>query len=335
MNPRRWYAFDAIDDSLYNIRYYFVPFNLWRYAALVIVTSVVGARAGYGAFGDVAAVLAGVEADLRLTQPAAELAVEYVDLFVVAVALLVLLVFVSAVFEFVFVDLLVDDDLRIRKLFRRRWREGGALFLFRVTITAAFFGSSYVAVGLYRNAEEPVAPLFLLAAIVALLALAFSILNGLTTDFAVPIMVVDDRGLPTAWIRLANLLRADPRQFGVYVVLRGMLNAIILVGATVVSVFIGTTLGLPLAGVGYAAGLTSSGLDAVLATAAGLALAIVLVVIYVVLLLLMLAVFVQLPIRFFLRVYPIYVLGYADEKYAVLEPRPADITLLDFLLGRK
>lgn len=335
MEPRRWYAFDAVDDSLYNLRYYFVPFHLWRYVVLVVVTSLVGARAGYGAFGDVAAVAAGVEADLRLTRPAVEIAVEHVDVFAAALALLAFLVFVSAVFEFVFVDVLVDDELRLRKLVRRRWRQGASLFVFRVAATAVFFGSSYIAVGLYRNADGSTAPLIVLAAAVAALALAFSILNGLTTDFAVPIMTVDGRGLPHAWIRLTKLVNAEPRQFGVYVLVRGLLNALTLVGATVVSVVVGATLGLPLAGVGYALNLTSGGLDAALATAAGLALAVTLVVVYVVLLLVMLAVFVQLPVRFFLRVYPIYVLGYADESYAVLEPRPADISLFDFVLGRK
>lgn len=335
MDWRRWYALDAVDDSLYRLRYYFVPFDLWRYVLLVVVTSVAGARAGYGAVGDVTAVAVGVEADLRLTRPAVELVVDNVDVFAAAVALLAVVVYVSAVFEFVFVDVLVDDDLRLRRMLRRRWRDGAELFVFRVAATLAFFGSSYVAVGLFDGADGGAAPLFVLAAAVAALALAFSVVNGLTTDFVVPIMKVDDRGLGGAWIRLVHLVRGEPRQFGFYVVVRGMVNGVILVGATVVSVVVGATLGLPVAGLGYAFGLTSGGLDAAAATAAGFALALVLVALYAVLLLVLLAVFVQLPVRFFLRCYPIYVLGHVDDGYAVLESRPADISLVDFILGRK
>ncbi len=335
MDWRRWYAFDAVFDSLYKLRYYFVPFDLWRYVALVVVTAVVGSRAGYGAVGDVATFAVGVEADLRLTRPAVELAVDNVDLFAAAVALLAVLVFVSAVFEFVFVDILWEDDLSLRKLFSQRLREGFSLFVFRVAATAAFFLSSYVAVGLLRNSTESTAGLIPLAAAVALLALGFSVVNGLVTDFAVPIMIADGRRLDDAVVEVVKLFRREPRQLSLYVGVRLLLNAAILVGATVVSVVVAATIGLPLAGLGYAVELTSGGLDAALATAAGVAVAVVLVVIYLVLLLVFLAVFVQLPVRFYLRCYPLYVLGYTDERYRLLEERPADISLLDFLLGRK
>lgn len=335
MDWRKWHALDAVDDSLYKLRYYFVPFDLKKYLVLVLVTSVVGARAGYGVFGDVTTVFAGVEADLRLTRPAAELVLESVDLLLAAAALFAVVLFFSAVFEFVFVDVLVDEELRLRRMIGRRWRDGLALFGFRLAATTAFFGTSYVAVGLYRNADEATVAVAPLVAAVAFVAFATSLVNGLTTDFAVPIMIADGRGLGDAWVKLVRLLKAHPRQFGFYVVFRGAVNAAALLGATAVSFTVGATLALPLAGFGYAVGLTSEGLDAVLATAAGVTLAVSLAAVYLVLLAVLLAVFVQLPVKLFLRCYPLYVLGRFDERYALLEPRPADISLLDFVLGRK
>lgn len=335
MDWRRWYALDAVDDALYRLRYYFVPFDLKRYLVLLLVTSVVGARAGYGVFGDITTFFAGVEADLRLTRPAVELVLDDVDLFVAAAGLLALFLLVSAVFEFVFVDVLAEDEIRLRRLVRSRWREGLALFGFRVAATIAFFATSYIAVGLYRDAVQASAAVAPLVVGVAAVAFATSLVNGLTTDFVVPIMVVEDHGLGDGWVKLVKLLKAHPSQFGFYVVFRGAVNAFVLVGATVVSVVLGATLALPLAGFGYASGLTSGGLDAALATAAGVALVVTLAAVYVFLLILLLAVFVQLPVRLFLRCYPIYVLGYVDDRYAILEPRPADISLLDFVLGRK
>ncbi|MFW5930045.1 MAG: DUF7544 domain-containing protein [Halobacteriota archaeon] len=334
MESQRPYAVEALFDSVYHLRYYFVPFELRRYAALVLITSVVGARAGYGAVGDGLALAAGVELDVRLTKPAAETMFESTGLYVAGGAvLLVFILYVSALFEFVFVEVLRTDERRLKRHLRRHRLKAASLAVFRGIATLGFVLTSLAAVEAYRLSRSAFGGFLGIVVLVGLLAFAFSLVNGLTTDFVVPMMVVDRRGLVASWVELLEVARHDVRQLLVYVAVRLVINAVILSGAALASLFLGGFLGLPLAGLGYGLGLLSG--DAALEELAGVLLVVVLVVLYVALLLATLALFVQLPAKLLMRSYPLYVLGYLDEGYRTLDPRPSGISTWDFLLGRR
>ncbi|GAA0298523.1 DUF7544 domain-containing protein [Halarchaeum salinum] len=181
------------------------------------------------------------------------------ELFVAAIAGLVLLGLVlgalSATFQFVFVDALVTGDVAIRRPFAAHWRDGVRVFAFELAV-----GLPALAVGVLAVAPLlvglPAGPFFLLLLPVAgLLALLASVVVGFTRAFVVPIVYHTDVGVLAAWRRLLGVVRANPGEYGAFVVVNFVLALIagVIVGigafvaALVVTIPFGIVFGLPFA----------------------------------------------------------------------------------------
>lgn len=315
-------VFRSLADAAMKTRLFFRPFDLRRYAAVAAVTAFVGVRAGYGSITNLAAFVF-FDGGVNATEPLAETVAETVDIFVLGVLAVAVATFVSALAEFVLIDLLRTDETRPRRFARNRLGAGARLFVFRLVATASFFIAAAGVASLVGSAPDGVVSLAVVAALA--FGILVSLINGFTTDFVAPVMVVRDCSLVEGWRVFAHLLARKPSAFAGYAVVRAVANLLVAVGATVAALVVAAFYALPIAGLSLALGLTAEGFDSLFTTVAGFVLLVVVLVVYVVLVAASVAVLVQLPVRLLFRSWSLYFLGDMDEEYEMLnKPDPEE-----------
>ncbi|MDZ7687214.1 MAG: hypothetical protein U5J64_00580 [Halobacteriales archaeon] len=310
-------------DAVVKTRLFLLPFELRRYAVVALVTTFVGVRAGYGSVTNLGAVFL-FDGDLNTTEPPVAVLAETVggfDLLVVGGFAVVLAVFISAVAEFVLIDVLRTDETDVGRYARDRVGDGARLFVFRSVATVVVFVPAVVLSTLVESAPDSVVTTAVVSVLVS--GVVVSLVNGFTTDFVAPVMVVRDCSLLEGWRAFSRVLVRQPIAFVGYAVARSVVNLAVAVGATVAAVAVAAFYALPLAGLSLAMGLTTEGQglspEVLVTTVAGFVLLVVVLVVYVALVAASVAVLVQLPVRLFFRSWSLYFLGEVEETYETLE----------------
>jgi hypothetical protein len=242
-----WYAIDAIDDAIDATRAFLFPFSLGRWARLALITIFLGAggiggqfsnlqnfgnfgsfddeqgaTGGAGGFGDPSGPGAGGGSPADFGQ--------FLDgpglgllLGVVGVILLLVLLFgiLSATMEFVFVDVLSRDDVRVREPFKRVFGKGLRLFGFRIGLqllfAVPFLGVIAAALTGVVGFEQIGAAGVLFGILVfGGLAILSGLVTSFTTQFVVPVMLATDETVLGGWRRLWPRLREQWKQTVVY-----------------------------------------------------------------------------------------------------------------------
>jgi hypothetical protein len=316
-------VFGSMFDAVVKTRLFFSPFELRRYAVVALVTAFVGVRAGYGSVTNLVAVFL-FDGVTQVEPPVSLLAeaVGMVDLIVVGAVAIAFAIFVSAVAEFVLIDVLRTNETRVRRYARNRVGDGARLFVFRSAATVAVFLPAVATSFLAGNAPDSVVGASVVTAVV--LGVFVSLVNGFTTDFVAPVMVVRDCSVVEGWRGFSRVLARQPFAFVGYAVARSVVNLMVAVGAAVAAVVVAGFYALPVAGLSLALGLTAEGLDAVVSTVAGFVLLVVVLAVYVALVAASVAVLVQLPVRLFFRSWSLYFLGDIEEEYETLEKPDGD-----------
>ncbi|WP_277553305.1 DUF7544 domain-containing protein [Halobaculum limi] len=354
-----WNGVDAVDDALDATRAFLFPATFGRWARLAVVTlfgrggggasrvasngANLAAQAGNGSVptgaGGTAAVAVVIAALatlvdgslLSIATPTGPLQVGDVPdvsstlaIAAAAAVLLIILLFaiISSVFEFVLVDAIARDSIRLVRDTRRHLLNGFRFLGFQIGLTAAFVVPlAAVTAALVLSETSPMAildrPLVVVAAVLAILVyvLVFAFISRFTREFVVPAMVADGSGVIDGWRRVWPLLRGNLGQTLVYLVMHLLVGiGIGIVGAVLTLVglvAVGTVAGI----VGLVVGAVVGGTGGDLGVGAG-ALAAVIVGVP----LLVVAVF--LPIRVltttYLRAYELAALGRFSERLDLL-----------------
>jgi hypothetical protein len=324
------YALDAIDDAATATRELLWPFDLGRWLRLVVVVFFLGGAAGNSGlapFQFSGSAPSGFESaptpsgSPEMALPGGtELAV--IGAIVGVIALLVLgFLLVGSVMEFVFVESLREEQVRVRAYWSRYWGQGLRLFGFRLVLALLSLG---VVVGIFAAALGPYflgfggAPLaFILLAIpvFVLLSVVSGLLGGFTTMFIVPVMLLEDRGLLSAWRRFWPTLRTQWKQYAAYAVVGWVLQLAAGIAASVAVGFAAVVAGIPLGIVG----LVGIGLLGVAEIVGGIVVAIAAVLFGLVVLALVLLV--GVPVQAYLRYHALFVLGDTDAAFDVIPER--------------
>ncbi|MFB6160517.1 MAG: hypothetical protein ABEJ61_04990 [Haloferacaceae archaeon] len=307
------YAVDDVDDAVAATRSFLWPVDRGRWVRLAVVVFFVDGGGGVpfqftgGAPGGAEPSPPGgpgvpAAPDAVPSVGGADLADLAVVAALVALVGLVLLGFllVGSVMEFVLVESLRREAVTIRRYWRERWRQGVRLFAVRLVLGVLVLG----VVGLLLAAA--LAPLLLgtgafslvallVAVPVVVVAVAIGLVDGFTTMFVVPVMVVEDRGVLAAWRRFWPTATGQWKQYAAYAVGGVVLQAAAGIAAGVVTLLAAAVLAVPfgvvaLVGVGLLGVLSVAGW-AVIALAAllfGLGTAVV-------------ALLVAVPVQTFLR----------------------------------
>lgn len=229
-----WYAVEALDDALDETRALLLPFDAGTWVRLAVVAVFAGGtppQAPSVSWDVPVQPTVGYDWQFGVpTVPAFVLAV-----LAAAVAFGVAFALVGSVMEFVLVDALRSRDVRIAGPFRERVGAGLRLFGFRVVVAAVVLlaVAGVVVPAVLAAATGTALPLLALVVTVPLLAVAgtaASVVLEFTTAFVVPLMAEHGGGVLDGWRRLSPTLRAEWREFGVYV----LVKLVLLVGASVV-----------------------------------------------------------------------------------------------------
>lgn len=335
-----WYALSTLDDARRATKSLLLPVDRGRWLRLALIAFFVGGLGGGGGSGggggqgtvnySIDEVPSWVPGEFPpLEAPPVRSVAAVVAAIVVLVALLGLAYLViGSVMEFVFVEGVRRQNVRIRAPFRTYLRPGLRLFGFRVFVGLLIFvlvAIPIVGAVLGGLSLSPAFFLLLLPVVfvVGFVALAVGIVLQLTTDFVVPTMLEEDRGVLDAWRRVLPLLRAEWQQAALYVLVRYALAIGAAIAVGLVVVLLALVVALPFVVVG---GL----LYAVLASMGGPGTAgwLVLGVVGALygLAVVLVSLFVQVPVVTYFRYYALFVLGEFDSSLDLVSSLRADVT---------
>ena len=332
------HAVDDLEDALSATRAFLFPFDAGRWLRLAIVAFFVGGVGSaptsgfqFGGGGGGSVDTGGV----GTTPP--EITGELLSLVLLVAGVLVaiglVVGFVGSVMEFVLVASLRDEEVHVRRYFREHWRAGARLFGFRLALTllaaalvavpilALVFGTGGpAAVG---GPGEVFGLLLLLLPLALVAGIAFSLVNGFTTFFVVPVMLLEGDGVLASWRRFYGTLRAEWKEYLVFVVVTFVLSLVV---ATAVGIVVGIAAFLVvvpfvLLGLGgfLAAGALGSG--GIGAASLPVLLAVGLLGLLAFLLVVFVAAVVQVPVVTYFRYYALLVLGDTDEALDLVPER--------------
>lgn len=242
-----------------------------------------------------------------------------------AVALGLALFFVAAVMEFVFVESLRTEVVSIREYWGRYWRRGAHLFVFRLVVGLLFLAPILVLMLLFfapmalggGGFGAPLLALFALLPVIFVLGILVGLVDGFTTNFVVPIMILEDRGVLDGWRRLWPTIRAQWKQYLAYAVAAWILSIVGGIAAAIVTVILVVVLLIPFGvvfavGVGLFVVFEPVGIAWLVVTGLLFALAAIVV-----------AALVQVPVQTYLRYYALLILGDVDADLDIIPEQRA------------
>lgn len=313
--PSDWYAFAALRNAREATESLLWPVDRGRWLRLALIALFVGVGGGAPTGGNANVPSgggSGAPSDMPMPSLPDPGSVAAIVLGIVVFVILLVLVWsvVGAVMEFVLIEGLRDRTVSIREPFRANLRPGLRLFGFRLVVglgSLLLLGLPLLVVFGLGISVSPVlfvllVPLVILFGIVALVS---AIVLGLTTDFVVPTMLTEERGVVDSWRRLWPTLRAEWKQTALYVVAKFVLGIAVSLAVSLVVLLAALIVAIPVAIVGgalffaaSAAGTHTVGwvIVGILAALAVLALIVV-------------GLIVQVPALTFVRYYSLSVLG--------------------------
>ena len=326
------HALDDIDDAIDATRSFLWPFDLGRWGRLALVVFFLGGTGSAnptqftGDFGGTGPTSPGGEQMPASPPSIGDVEIAILAVAVAAVLLLVLgFALVGAVMEFVFVESLRNENVRIRRYWSERWKQGLRLFGFRLVVgllSLGVIGAVFVASlapYLSGSGELSLGLLFLAIPVFFVVAVVSGLVNGFTTGFVVPVMISEDSTVLAAWRRFWPTLKAEWKEYGAYVVMRFVLQ--IAVG---ILVGIVTLLGVIIIAIPFGVfGAIGFGLVSVVEPL-GWAIVAIAALLFV-LAVLTLTLFLNVPVQTFLRYYALLLLGDTNESFDLIAERRAAI----------
>lgn len=316
------YAVDDVTDAVDAAKAFLLPVDRGTWLRLAVVVFFVGG--GSGGLGQVGNAVPSNAGGGASASPSSIGSLGSTELAVLGavVALLVgvavAFAFVGAAMEFVFVESLRRETVRVREYWRAHWRRGARLFGFRLALGLATLVLAATALGvaaapvLFGVAPVGIVLLLVAVPVAAAVFIAGAVAGGFTTTFVVPTMLLEDRGVLAAWRRFWPTLRGQWKQYAVYALaVFGLRVAAGLVG-TLATVLGGLVLAIPL-GLLAVAGFALTEVVAALGWGVvGLAAALFVLGLFA------LSLLVAVPIQTFLRYYGLFVLGDTDASLDVV-----------------
>lgn len=315
------HAIDDVGDAIDATREFLFPFDLRQWLKLALVTFFLSSGLNapsmqFDGSGTPAEPSGGVELPASLPADAATIIAV-----VAVIAVLFALVFgiIGAIMEFVFIESLRTEQLRIRQYWSDRWRQGLRLFGFRVLIGLPVLALvlGWLAVSLapfFAGVQQPDVSvgLFVLGLpVLFLVGLVFAVIHSFTTLFVVPLMVQRDSGVLAGWRRLWPSIKREWKQYGAFAVIGFILAIVVGFITSIAAGLAALVLLIPFAIVG---GIVYVALSF---STAGTALLALLAVLFALIMLVVWAL-VQVPVVSYLRYYALLVLGDIEAEFDII-----------------
>jgi hypothetical protein len=162
----------------------------------------------------------------------------------------------SAVMEFVFVESLGSEAVRLREYFRENVRPGVRLFAFRTVVSLLILGGLAAAILLVgvllggwpvtQWGDSTAFAVILLAIPLGLVAfVTLGLVQGITTTFVVPAMLAEDRGVVSGWRRILGTVADNWQEYLVYLVVNWVLGLAIGFVTSILTLAVLIVVGIP------------------------------------------------------------------------------------------
>lgn len=227
-----------------------------------------------------------------------------------------LFAFVGAVMEFVLIESLRTGEVSIRRHWRRRWRQGLRLFVFRVAIGLPMLAGvlgwlALVFVPLFtgRDPAIPFVAFFVGIPVLLVVGVVYGLVSGFTTSLVVPLMIRFDSGVIAAWRRLWRSITAAWKQYLAYAVIAFLLTVAVGLVASIAVGLVAVLLAVPfvlVAAVTHVAVSLSSTVGIVVLVGLGLLFGVTTLAVWAL---------AHVPVVTYLRYYALLVLGDVDESF--------------------
>ncbi|MFB6267353.1 MAG: hypothetical protein ABEI31_06820 [Halodesulfurarchaeum sp.] len=316
------HAVDDLSDALSTTRRFLLPVEWRRWLKLALLSLFVAGGSGGGTpingaqytlegtelpfmgmpFGDASQIGAVIEQNLGLL----------VGLIAVVFLISLVLAWISATFEFALLESIRTEDVKVRAYASDFAGLGTRLFAFRLLFglgLAVLFGGVallVIAPVVVWNDPRPLFFLVALAPVFFVVAIVASVIYVLTTAFVAPIMLLEDRGVISAWRRFWATFKADWEQFLVFLLVGIFVMIAIGIGVGIVTAVLAVVVAIPFAIIFFLVFFGSGG--AIVPVAA------VLLGIPAFVAFLALMAIVQVPVQTYLRYWALLVLGDVDEE---------------------
>jgi len=223
------YALEDIEDAFELTREFLTPVDRGQWLRLALVALFVGGAGSaanpfqwlFSGNGGGGAGVPGTDG----FDVTSDLLLLFVVVVAAFVAIAVAFAFVGAIMEFVFVESLREREVHVREYANAYWRRGLRLFGFRVALGLLALAAIAVLAAPFVLAAVDAAAIgsgpFLLSLLglfvgALVVGIVIGLLNGFTTAFVVPVMLVEDCGVLSGWRRLWPSMRRDPIQYVAY-----------------------------------------------------------------------------------------------------------------------
>ncbi|ELY52389.1 DUF7544 domain-containing protein [Natronococcus jeotgali] len=226
---------------------------------------------------------------------------------------------VAAVMEFVFIESLRSEEVHVRRYANANVGRGIRLFGFRLALiaVAGVVGVGPVALSILGagGLEGNLGAVGLAVLFAAAIYLVYAVVNRFTSEFVAPVMLLEDRGVLSAWRRFWGTVRANWIEYVVYLVLVWIIRAAVGIAVGILMLIAGIVVAIPFAVVGVVL-FALGDVGAVLAAVAflGAALAFVLA-----------ALLIQVPVVSYFKYYALLLLGDTNADLDLIPDRRAAI----------
>ncbi|WP_281193506.1 hypothetical protein [Halorubrum sp. F4] len=233
-----------------------------------------------------------------------------------AVLLGALFALVGAVMEFVLIESLRTGEVSIRRHWRRRWRQGLRLFVFRVGIglpmlalVLGWIALVFVPIFTGRDLVIPFVAFLAGIPVLFVVGVVYGLLSGFTTAFVVPLMIRFDSGVLAGWRRLWRSITAAWKQYLAYAVIAFLLTVAVGLVASIAVGIVALLIATPFvvaAGITHVAVSLSSTVGFAVLVGLGLLFGLAMLVVWAI---------AQVPVVTYLRYYALLVLGDVDDSF--------------------
>lgn len=233
------YALENIDDALAATRSFLWPIDRSRWAKLALLMVFIGGPATNTNFLEFNVPFEGAPDPTTIPTTVPTPSPRFWILFatVIAIAVLIGVVFlvIQAIMDFVLLEALRTETVRVREYWRSRWRQGVQLFVFRVALGLLLFGSIALFAAAFvlptaglsligPAASLPLAALIVVIPFLVVIAGIVGLVDGFTTVFVVPIMIHEECSIIAGWRRLLRSITGQPWQYLAYALLGFLLS---------------------------------------------------------------------------------------------------------------
>ncbi len=324
-----WYAVEALDDAIETTKAFLLPVEARTWLKLAIIVLFLGGSSVSPPTGGGNTQFSGGEPGGSAPEiPVSMDTIVTLAIIIVAVAILLWMIFtlIGSLMEFAFVESLRSRDVHVRQYLRRYFGQGLRLFGFRfvlftlIILPIVGFVLIFVPSLLSGSPDIALGSLFLFIPILLLLGLVVALVDGLTTNFVVPVMILQNRGVLPGWRAFWPTLRREWKQYGMYVLLRFALSIAAGIVVSLVGGIVSIVLLIPFAILGliaYAAVGSPTTFSAITSNTPLLASFGLLTVVYGLLSIFAFAV-IRVPVQTYLRYFSLLVLGDTNAEFDLI-----------------